>query len=157
MFIFHPFKIAVIQKFIWWPHIFKSAMWTVIGLLYFVKISEAPNIWLLISLHYMLSVEYFHIEIWPWICIYIPQQPWTHLLTHALISFHPSLVARFMGLTWDPPEADGTKMGPMLAPWILLFGLFVKEAPECTKFWSTGKIAQVSRKLTSIESSAFMK
>ena len=28
----------------------------------------------------------------------------------------------FMGLTWDPPGADRTQVGPMLAPWILLSG-----------------------------------
>ena len=29
-------------------------------------------------------------------------------------------IARFMGPTWDPPGADRTQMGPMLAPWTLL-------------------------------------
>ena len=35
-----------------------------------------------------------------------------------------SLIARFTGLTWGPSEADRTRVGPMLAPWTLLFGLF---------------------------------
>ena len=34
-----------------------------------------------------------------------------------------SLIARFMGSTWDPPEADRTQVGPMVAPWTLLSGL----------------------------------
>ena len=39
--------------------------------------------------------------------------------------WHTSLIARFMGATWGPPEADRTQMGPMLAPWTLLSGLFL--------------------------------
>ena len=31
-------------------------------------------------------------------------------------------IARFMGPTWDPPGADRTQVGPMLAPWTLLSG-----------------------------------
>ena len=34
--------------------------------------------------------------------------------------FRWSQIARFMGPTWDPPGADRTQVGPMLAPWILL-------------------------------------
>ena len=34
-----------------------------------------------------------------------------------------SQIARFMGPTWGPPESCRSKMGPMLAPWILLSGL----------------------------------
>ena len=30
-----------------------------------------------------------------------------------------TLIARFMGPTWDPSGADRTQVGPMLAPWIL--------------------------------------
>ena len=29
-----------------------------------------------------------------------------------------------MGPTWDPPGADRTQVGPMLAPWTMLFGVF---------------------------------
>ena len=29
-------------------------------------------------------------------------------------------IAKFMGLRWDPPGADRTQVGAMLAPWILL-------------------------------------
>ena len=32
------------------------------------------------------------------------------------------LIARFMGPTWGPSGADRTQVGPMLAPWTLLFG-----------------------------------
>ena len=35
-----------------------------------------------------------------------------------------SLIAGFMGPTWGPSGADGTQVGPMLAPWTLLSGLF---------------------------------
>ena len=34
-----------------------------------------------------------------------------------------SLIARFMGPTWGPSEADRTQVGPMLAPCSLLSGL----------------------------------
>ena len=33
-----------------------------------------------------------------------------------------TLIARFMGSTWGPYGADRTQVGPMLAPWTLLFG-----------------------------------
>ena len=33
-----------------------------------------------------------------------------------------ALVTRLMGPSWSPPGADRTQMGPMLAPWLLLFG-----------------------------------
>ena len=33
-----------------------------------------------------------------------------------------TLIARFMGPTWDPSGADRTRVGPMLAPWTLLSG-----------------------------------
>ena len=35
-----------------------------------------------------------------------------------------SLIARFMGPTWGPSGAGRTQVGPMLAPWTLLSGLF---------------------------------
>ena len=34
-----------------------------------------------------------------------------------------SLIARFMGPTWGPSGDDRTQVGPMLAPWTLLFGV----------------------------------
>ena len=36
-----------------------------------------------------------------------------------------SLRTRFMGPTWGPSGADRTQMGPMLAPWTLLSGLWL--------------------------------
>ena len=33
-----------------------------------------------------------------------------------------TLIARFMGPTWDPSGADRTQVGPILAPWTLLSG-----------------------------------
>ena len=33
-----------------------------------------------------------------------------------------TLIVRFMGPTWGPSGADRTQVGPMLAPWTLLFG-----------------------------------
>ena len=36
-----------------------------------------------------------------------------------------SLIASFMGPTWGPSGADRIQMGPMLAPWILLSGMFM--------------------------------
>ena len=38
------------------------------------------------------------------------------------IYFRTTLIARFMGPTWGPAEADMTQVGPMLAPWTLLSG-----------------------------------
>ena len=36
-----------------------------------------------------------------------------------------SLIARFIGPTWGPSGADRTQVGPMLAPWTLLSGLYI--------------------------------
>ena len=33
-------------------------------------------------------------------------------------------IARFVGPTWNPPGDDRTQVGPMLAPWPLLSGMF---------------------------------
>ena len=35
-----------------------------------------------------------------------------------------SLIIRFVGPTWGPSGADRTQVGPMLAPWTLLSGVF---------------------------------
>ena len=37
-----------------------------------------------------------------------------------------SLIARFMGPTWGLSGADRTQVGPMLAPWTLLSGLYLQ-------------------------------
>ena len=39
------------------------------------------------------------------------------------VLMNPTLIARFIGLTWGPSGADSTQVGPMLAPWILLSGI----------------------------------
>ena len=48
-----------------------------------------------------------------------------------------SVIARFMGLTWGPPGADRTQVGPVLAPWTLLPGVFVKG--NVTQLWQNVK------------------
>ena len=45
-----------------------------------------------------------------------------------------SLIARFMGPTWGPSGADRIQVGPMLAPWPLLSGLFRHIATETRPF-----------------------
>ena len=37
-----------------------------------------------------------------------------------------SQIARFMGPTWDPPGSCRPQVGPMLAPWTLLSGMFTE-------------------------------
>ena len=44
-----------------------------------------------------------------------------------------SLIARFMGPTWGPSEADRTQVGPMLALWTLLSGMFTAVAFMCLR------------------------
>ena len=39
---------------------------------------------------------------------------------HLVPCWTPSLIARYMGPTWDPSGANRTQVGPMLDPWILL-------------------------------------
>ena len=51
-----------------------------------------------------------------------------------------SLIARFMGPTWDLPGADRTHVGPMLATWILLSGL----VNIC---WSNGLLNGITKPL----------
>ena len=48
----------------------------------------------------------------------------TRLLCCVVLHSVFSLIARFMGPTWGPSGADRTHVGPMLAPWTLLSGLF---------------------------------
>ena len=50
-------------------------------------------------------------------------------LCWALFELH-SLIARFMGPSWGPSRADSTQVGPILAPWTLLFGFW----PPCGLF-----------------------
>ena len=44
-------------------------------------------------------------------------------LAHRTCSYSYSQIARSMGSTWGPPGDDRTQVGPMLAPWTLLYGL----------------------------------
>ena len=46
--------------------------------------------------------------------------PLTHADTHQRCT---SLIARFMGPTWGPSGANGTQVGPVLAPWTLISGI----------------------------------
>ena len=42
-----------------------------------------------------------------------------------------SLIARFIGPTWGPSGADRTQVGPMLAPWTLLSGMWHRLGVSC--------------------------
>ena len=53
-----------------------------------------------------------------------------------------SLIARFMGPTWGPPGADGTQVGPMLAPWTLLSGMFVGRVLNTNVTWNVFKLLE---------------
>ena len=44
-----------------------------------------------------------------------------HLTIHNSI---PSQIAKFMGPTWGPPGSCRTQIGPVLAPWTLLSGMY---------------------------------
>ena len=41
---------------------------------------------------------------------------------HSKVTRNPTQIARFVEPTWDPPGADRTQVGPMLAQWTLLSG-----------------------------------
>ena len=43
----------------------------------------------------------------------------------ASLRYATSPIARFMGPTWGPPGADRTQVGPMLATWTLLYGIWI--------------------------------
>ena len=49
---------------------------------------------------------------------------WVWLESVATMSLE-SLIARFMRPTWGPSGADKTQVGPMLAPWTLLSGIWL--------------------------------
>ena len=75
----------------------------------------------------------------PWICC-MYRVLWFHwprsicaaswAKTHTGAKYHMghmmgSLIAMFMGPAWGPPGANRTQVGPMLAPWTLLSGLWL--------------------------------
>ena len=68
--------------------------------------------WLLI---YWLLAPANRLQLWCWLC----------RINESL----PLPIARFMGPTWGPSEADRTQFGPMLPPWSLLSGLIVFQGP----------------------------
>ena len=49
-------------------------------------------------------------------------RPWVYMLSIPFYFFMCTLIARFNGPVWGPSGADRTQVGPMLAPWTLLFG-----------------------------------
>ena len=49
-----------------------------------------------------------------------------------------TLIARFMGQTWDPPGSCRPQMGPMLAPWALLSGYMRHTA---SMSWNVGQMS----------------
>ena len=46
----------------------------------------------------------------------------TQLIDPHMHTRKATLIARFMGPTWGPSGTDRTQVGPILAPWTLLFG-----------------------------------
>ena len=61
-------------------------------------------------------------------------QPLGWLIHHSI----RSLIARVMGPTWGPSGADRTQMGPMLAPWTLLFGMSYHKISQRLKGMRSG-------------------
>ena len=59
-----------------------------------------------------------------------------------------SLIARFMGPTWDPSGADRTQMGPMLIPWTLLSGIVTNDGGR--NWYSQTYVAYAETNLTLI-------
>ena len=53
-----------------------------------------------------------------------PSQNTLGCLIHGISDHRHTLIARFMGPTWGLSGADRTQVGPMLATWTLLSGLF---------------------------------
>ena len=63
-----------------------------------------------------------------------------------------SLIARFMGPTWGPSGADRTQVGPLLAQWTLLSGIFrisfIAIYSKCNLFYCVyKKIIRVSDRI----------
>ena len=56
--------------------------------------------------------------------IHSPQHPVT-LANHSVMRSH---IAKFMGPIWGPSGSCRPQMGPMLAPWTLLSGVYLKVA-----------------------------
>ena len=53
-----------------------------------------------------------------------------------------SQIAKFTGPTWDPPGSCRPQMGPMLAPWTLLSGMF------CVQVSHTSNVERVLKKVS---------
>ena len=58
------------------------------------------------------------------ISLYIISLQWCKPLYFYICCWLYSQIAKFMGPTWCPPRSCRPQMGPMLAPWTLLLGLF---------------------------------
>ena len=72
-------------------------------------------IWYWIPLNFCDSIDFIWRKTW---------RPWQST-TPMYGAWHQwSLIARFMGPTWGPAGAGRTQVGPMLAPWTLLSGIW---------------------------------
>ena len=66
--------------------------------------------------NFRIKEAYFHV-----ICIIIGEDGDKLFINKPVKASH---IGMFMGSTWGPPGSCGPQMGPMLAPWTLLSGLF---------------------------------
>ena len=80
---------------------------------------------------YITQIPYTSNGITAWICNSSHIELWDVITDPCGFNPRPDLalgidtqIARFMGPTWGPPVADRTQVGPMLAPWSLLTGVF---------------------------------
>ena len=64
------------------------------------------------------------------------EKPCADNLIHILNKRHKETpqIAKFMEITWGPPGSCRPQMGPMLAPWTLLSGVFFIETPTWPRF-----------------------
>ena len=62
-----------------------------------------------------------------WLETHVMWHKWSHCLFDLVTcstKFDTPHISRFMGPTWGPRGDDRTQVGPMLAPWTLLSGIF---------------------------------
>ena len=68
------------------------------------------------------TLELSSLIIMLWFSPKYPQQ--IHHSSPLRVGYATPQIARFMGPTWGPSGADKTQVGPMLAPWTLVSGIF---------------------------------
>ena len=82
-------------------------------------------LWITITGDIWLSIIYVFIKFkYTFTTIIMNYKHYSSVRRFALLIYESTQIARFMGQTWGPPGSCWPQMGPMLAPWTLLSGIY---------------------------------